>query len=280
MGDHPKALRTTAPAPAGGFALGYWADELRHHREAAGLSRGRLARLINSSESQVAMVESRERAPRPGFIAACDEALETGGALARLWRRVIESAHLDWFRPFTELEARATSMLTFDPQVVPGLLRTEEYARALLRAGRPRDTGEQIEQYVAATLHRQAVLERERPPLLWAVLDEALLHRPVGGWEVMRRQLLRLLETGRSRHVVLQVIPFEVGAHAEMAGARTILRFPDRGDVVYVEGADSGHFVEELDEVAECALRFDLLRAEALSPAKSAALIREAIGEG
>jgi hypothetical protein len=180
--------------------------------------------------------------------------------------------------PFTEMEARATSMLTFDPQVVPGLLRTEDYARALLRAARPRDTDEQVEQHVTATLHRQAILERERPPLLWAVLDEALLHRPVGGWEVMRRQLLRLLEAGRSGHVVVQVLPFEVGAHAEMAGARTILRLPGQGDVVYAEGAGGGRFVDELDEVAECALRFDLLRAEALSPAKSAAVIRETIG--
>jgi hypothetical protein len=167
---------------------------------------------------------------------------------------------------------------------VPGLLQTDDYARAILRAGRPRDTDEQIERHVAARMARQAILGRKYPPLLWVVLDEAALRRPVGGCEVMRAQLVRLVEASASPHVVVQVLPFDLGEHAGMAGARVIVRLPGEDDIVYVEGPGSGQFIGTPEHVADCALRFDLLRATALSPDESVALIRRMIddmsGEG
>jgi hypothetical protein len=162
---------------------------------------------------------------------------------------------------------------------VPGLLQTEDYARAILRAGRPRDGEAEIERLVAARMARQAILTREHPPLLWVVLNEAVLRRPVGGRAVMRAQIAHLAAAAQSRHTVIQVLPFAAGEHAEMGGARVIVSLPDEGDVVYVEGPGSGQIIGTPEEVAECALRFDLLRAVALSPDESVAMIAKMIGD-
>jgi transcriptional regulator with XRE-family HTH domain len=262
-----------------GSALAYFGDELRFHREAERLTQEQLGSAINFSESMVGMVETGKRAPKPDFIKRCDAVLHTGGALARLWKRITESTYPVWFRTFAELEPEATVMLKFEPLVVPGLLQNEDYAREVLRAGRPRDTDEQIEQHVAARLRRQEILTRDKPPLLWVVLDEAVLRRPVGGAEVMHAQLVRLLEVSAAPDVVLQVLPFAAGEHAKMSGPMTIMTLPDVGDVVYVEGPGSGQIIARPEDVANSALLFDLLRATALSPADSAAMIAEVIGE-
>ncbi|HEX6473190.1 MAG TPA: helix-turn-helix transcriptional regulator [Streptosporangiaceae bacterium] len=276
-------MTSRKPAPPLPF-MELLADELRRHREAAGLTQEQLARRIVFSESLVGMVETCRRIPKVEFIQACDTALRTGGALFRIWTRMVEGTYPAWFRPFADLEAAASALFEFEPQAVPGLLQTEDYARAILRAGRPRDSDEEIERHVAARMARQAILTGENPPLLWVVLNEAVLRRRVGGREVMRAQLVRLVEASMSPHVVIQVLPFDMGEHAEMGGARVIARLPDEGDIVYVEGPGSGQLIGIREEVAECALRFDLLRATALSPDESVAMIRgmisEMIGEG
>jgi transcriptional regulator with XRE-family HTH domain len=255
------------------------ADELRRYRDAAGLTQEQLARRINFSESLVAMVETGKRIPKADFIAACDQALSTGDGLDRIWKRMVRSTYPAWFRPFADMEEVATAIFKYESQAVPGLVQTEDYARAILRAGRPRDTDEEIERLVAARMARQAILVRERPPLLWAALDEAVLRRPVGGRAAMRAQLAHLVAAARARHIVVQVLPFAAGEHAGMAGARTILGLPDEGDIVYVEAPGSGLIIGTPEEVAETALRFDLLRAVALSPGESIAMITEMIEE-
>ncbi|MGH3345083.1 MAG: helix-turn-helix domain-containing protein [Carbonactinosporaceae bacterium] len=263
----------------GTSVLGYFAAELRRHRTAVGLTQDQLGEAVSYSGALVGMVETARRAPGRDFAARCDEVLETGGALSRIWPLITRESYPEWFRPFVELEAEATSILTYEVQVVPGLLQTEPYVRAVLRAGPPGDTDEEIERNVAARLERQAVLSREAPPLLWVVLDEAVLRRPVGGSDVMRGQLDHLLDAARSRHVVLQVLPFAAGEHAAMNGAMTLLGFREADDVVYVEDPGSGHVVTRPEQVAACALSYDLLRATALSPAASAGLIAARIGE-
>jgi hypothetical protein len=254
-------------------------DQYRRHREAAGLTQGQLAREIVFSESLVGMVETCKRVPKEDFVQACDRVLDTGGALHRIWQRMVASTFPAWFLPFADLEAAAAALFEFEPLAVPGLLQTEDYARAILRAGRPRDSDEEIERHVAARMARQAILGRDRPPLLWVVLDEAVLRRPVGGREVMRAQLARLVAASASPHIVIQVLPFAVGEHAGMGGARVIVRLPSEGEIVYVEGPGSGQFIGTPEDVAECALRFDLLRATALSPDESVALIHGMIDE-
>ncbi|GAA0323265.1 helix-turn-helix transcriptional regulator [Actinoallomurus spadix] len=222
-------------------ALAYWGDELRFHREQAGLTQEGLGRAIHMSPSMVAMVETGRRAPRIEFIRACDQVLGTNGSLARLWKRIIKHSYLEWFRPFVEVESEATEMLEYEPQAVPGLLQTEDYARAQLRAGRPRDTDEEIEKHVAARMSRQEILTRNDPPFLWVVLDEAVLRRPVGGAAVMRDQLTRLVHASRSPHIVLQVLPFAVGAHPGTNGMMILFTLPDESKLVYAEALGGGH---------------------------------------
>lgn len=264
---------------SGTTALAYWGDELRFYREQAGLTQERLGRAIHMSPSMIAMVETGRRAPRIEFIKACDHVLATNGALTRLWKRIIEHSYLEWFRPFVDVESEATEILEFEPQAVPGLLQTEDYARAQLRAGRPRDSDEEIEKHVAARMSRQEILTRSHPPFLWVVLDEAVLRRPFGGADVMREQLASLVRAAKSPEIVLQVLPFMAGAHAGTSGPMTLFALPDGTRLVYAEAFGGGQIIGLPEEVANCRIAFDLLRACALSPDDSVRVIADMIGE-
>ncbi|TDC47812.1 XRE family transcriptional regulator [Actinomadura sp. KC345] len=264
---------------AGTAALAYWGGELRYYREQAGLTQDQFARTIYVSSSLIAMIETGKRTPKPSFIKDSDQALRTGGALARLWKRLIESSYLEWFRPVVEIEADADSMLKYEAQAVPGLLQTEDYARALLRTGPARASEEQIERHVVARMNRQQILTRDKPPLLWAVMDENVLHRPVGGVEIMRDQLAWLVEAAKSPGIILQVLPFAAGAHAGINGSVTLYSLPDQSDVVYAAGFGGGQIIGCPEEVDECRLALDLLRACALPPEDSVRMIAGLIGE-
>lgn len=264
---------------AGTAALAYWGGELRYHREQAALTQEQFARMIYVSSSLIAMVETGKRTPKPSFIKDCDQALNTGGALARLWKRLIESSYLEWFRPVVEIEADADSMIAYEAQAVPGLLQTEDYARALLRTGPARDSEQKIEQHVAARMNRQQILTRDAPPLFWVILDENVLRRPVGGAEIMRDQFAWLVEMAMSPDVILQVLPYAAGAHAGMNGSMILFSLPDQSDVVYASGFGGGQIIGCPEEVNECRLALDLLRACALPPDDSVQMIAGMIGE-
>jgi hypothetical protein len=156
-----------------------------------------------------------------------------------------------WFRAYVDLESVATLIRTYEGQLVPGLLQTEDYTRALLGGAQLDDTPEEAERRVALRLGRQALLERERAPRLWAVVDEAALRRPVGGRQVMREQLERLIEATKRPNVTLQVLPFAAGAHPAMVGAFSVLRFADQElpDVVYVEHLNNATYLDRREEV-------------------------------
>ncbi|GAA1820457.1 helix-turn-helix transcriptional regulator [Actinomadura chokoriensis] len=264
---------------AGTAALAYWGGELRYHREHAGLTQDQFARTIYVSSSLIAMVETGKRTPKPSFIKDCDQALNTGGALARLWKRLIESSYLEWFRPVVEIEADADSMIAYEAQAVPGLLQTEYYARALLRTGPARDSEQKIEQHVAARMNRQQILTRDAPPLFWVIMDESVLRRPVGGAEIMRDQFAWLVETAKSPDVILQVLPFAAGAHAGMNGSMILFSLPDQSDVIYASGFGGGQIIGCPEEVDECRLALDVLRACALPPDDSVQMIAGMIGD-
>ncbi|HEV2638159.1 MAG TPA: helix-turn-helix transcriptional regulator [Actinocrinis sp.] len=253
----------------------YFGSELRRYRTAADLSQGRLGEIINYTGALVGLVETAKRTPSRDFAERCDDALNTDGALGRLWPLVNRGNFPSWFRGYVELEATATSIATFEVQAVPGLLQTADYARAVLSAGRPGD----VEEKVIARLERQHVLEQAAPPLLWAILDEALLRRPVGGTATMRAQLKRLAELAGAQRIVLQVLPFGTGEHACMDGAMTILSFAEGPDVVYLEGPGNGQLINQPEQVDQCQLRYDLVRAAALSPAASVDMICAAMEE-
>lgn len=186
----------------------------------------------------------------------------------------------DWFELHLGLEDAASMIRTYEVQFLPGLLQTEDYAYAVSRLGYPNTETRKISRLVALRLARQRVLNREDPPHLWAVVDEAVVRRPFGGPEVMRAQLEYLLKMIELPHVTLQVAPFEVTAAA--AGSPvTILRFgdPDLPDKVYLEHLTSAVYLDKQAEVDQYTLIMDRLCAEAFQPAESAEFIRELVDE-
>ena len=184
----------------------------------------------------------------------------------------------DAYTTYIGLEEGAASVYRFDPSIVTGLLQTEDYARAVILSGPAELDPDQVEQRVKIRARRQELLTREQDALrLWAIMDEAALHRQVGGTEVMRGQLEHLLALSKLAKVTLQIVPFAAGAHAGVSGGFSILRFPEAPDpdAVYVENPAGELFVEEDVEVEEFQTAFQRLQAQALSPEATIAMIAE-----
>jgi hypothetical protein len=177
---------------------------------------------------------------------------------------------------YVGLEAAADAIRAYEALVVPGLLQTEDYARAMIHAARPDISAVEVDQRVRVRIGRQSLLTQENPLDLWVVLDEAVLHRPVGGKTVMRRQLDHLAESADRPNVTLQVLPFMAGAHAGMDGTFTMLLYseePPNHNLVFAANAAGGLFLEKDDELNRYAFIFDHLRANALRPGESVAMI-------
>jgi transcriptional regulator with XRE-family HTH domain len=255
-------------------ALALFAAELQAARTRAGMSQDELAARISYSPSLVGMVESMRRVPRLDFAQRCDEALATTGTFARLHEHLRTAPFPSWFRPFVQHEAEAAALHWFEQTLVPGLLQTADYARALLST-RVGASDEDVEQAVSARLERQAILDRDEPPLLWVIMDEAVLRRPVGGADVMRAQVEHLAEMAGRSNVVIQVIPYSVGAHEGVNGAFVIADFAVAPSIVYLETALTGLVVERPEDVASVRLTYDTLRSEAMPRAASLDLLRE-----
>jgi transcriptional regulator with XRE-family HTH domain len=255
-------------------ALVVFAEELRHARTAAGLSQDQLGERINFSGSQIGMVEARRRVPSLDLARRCDEALGTTGTLERLHELLQMTPFAPWFRPYVELEAEATELRSWQSIVVDGLLQTPEYARALLgtRVGASDD---QVEQQVAARLERQEILSRPDPPLLWVVMDECVLRRPVGGPAVMLGQIEHLAEMAARRNIVIQVVSTAVGAHDGVNGSFVIADFADAPGIVYLETALTGMIIDRQEQVTAVRVSYDGLRTEALPRAASSDLMKE-----
>jgi hypothetical protein len=180
---------------------------------------------------------------------------------------------------FIGLEAETSSIRTYQAQLVPGLLQTEDYTRAILKATRmtTRDTDE-AQRFVEVRNARQELLYQKPAIRLWAVLDEAVLRRVIGGHAVMTARLERLAEVAALPHVTLQVLPYDAGEHAALEGSFMILGFSARAeqDVVYLDAATGGVYVEKTEDIDRYASVFDHVRAAALSPKDSIALITDA----
>lgn len=255
--------------------LDYFGSELRRKREAAGMKQGELGSCIFCTGSLIGQIETARKVPTRDFAERVDAALMTDGLFSRLVGLVLRSQLPTWFQPYAEMEAKATYISTFQAQVVYGLLQTEEYARAVLGAPEP----ENLAELVAARMERQRILLRDRSPLVWVVLDEAVLYRPMGGREVMRNQLAHLLSLRSQRRVKLQVLPFSAGQHPGLTGGFNLLRFDDDPDIVYTEDFIQGHMTANPDSVSEGCLHYDQLQAAALSVQDSAALIARVMEE-
>ncbi|WP_435241528.1 helix-turn-helix domain-containing protein [Streptomyces cucumeris] len=250
--------------------LAHFGAEVRLERERLGISREDLGRAAHCGYSLVAKIEAGKRVPVLEFAEACDRMFpHSNGRFARLWPLALRYAFPPWFRKYVELEREATTIRTFESQVIPGLLQTEEYARELLRTGRP----DSLDDLVTARMTRQSLWECDTSPRAWFVLDEQALRRNVGTAEVMGCQLERLLKAGQRPRTVIQVILQSIGAHPGLAGPFTILSFGQGPDVLYVDSFSEGRTVLDAGEVDAAAHAYDLLRSYALSPEASADVI-------
>jgi transcriptional regulator with XRE-family HTH domain len=252
---------------------------LAYYRNRAGLTPEQLGTRVYQSGSQIRKVENGTRTLTPDLAKACENIAELGcnGALTELLDLLGDQLRRrpfpGWFADWPDKEAEAKRLRNFEPLVIPGLLQTEAYARAILST-RLDSTPEEIEQAVTARMERQRILERDQPPELSVILDEAALRRPVGGPEVMRGQLAHL--TMRRPTVAIQVIPLAAGAHEGLrGGAFVIADFEEGAGVAYQDAASSGQIIEDASVVGALAHAWDTLRLEALPRVASLALIEE-----
>jgi transcriptional regulator with XRE-family HTH domain len=238
--------------------------QLRRLRTEQGISREQAGEAIRASEWKIHRLENgqvgykeRDVTDLLALYGVTDPAtVEAFLAVARdanapSWWVQYSEVLPPWFRAYVDLEAAAALIRTYEGQFVPGLLQTEDYMRAVVGGGHLDDLPEEAEHRVQLRLGRQTLLEREDAPRLWAVVDEAALRRPVGGPEVMRAQLERLIEATKLPNVTLQVLPFGAGAHPAMVGAFSVLRFADKElpDVVYVEHLTSALYLSKPEDV-------------------------------
>jgi transcriptional regulator with XRE-family HTH domain len=264
------------------------ASELRALREAAKLTCEEVAEHLECSASKISRVETGRVSVSPRDVRDMLALYQVDPAqLDSLVQLARESRQKGWWHAYSDtmqprfatyigLEDAAAEIRTYELNLIPGLLQTEDYARTVINAGNLTGTQEDVERRVALRMARQPMLlSGINPPQFWAVLDEGALHRTVGGQGLMRFQLDHLLEIADMPNVAVQVIPFTAGAHPGMGKPFVILSFPERADpdVVYLEDLTSTLYLEDVDEIDRYNVLFNHLRATALSFEESAALI-------
>ena len=269
-------------------------SRLRRLRIEAGISREQAGEAIRASEWKIHRLENgqvgfKERdivdllrlygVDDPGevaeFLVLAREANAPG------WWHHYGDVLPQWFRSYVDLESAATLIRAYEGQLVPALLQTEDYIRAVVGGAHLEDRPEEAERRVGLRLGRQQLLTQETPPRLWAVVDEAALRRPVGGREVMRAQLKRLIEATELPNVTLQVLPSDAGAHPAMMGAFSVLRFGDQAlpDIVYVEQLTSALYLSKQEDVNQYLHVMESICDRSSAPGETAEILNRIVGE-
>ncbi|WP_282796167.1 helix-turn-helix transcriptional regulator [Streptomyces sp. CC224B] len=255
----------------------FFGAELKRRRENAGLTQVELGARVFVSGGYIGQFEQAIRKPQLDVAQRIDEVLQTEGFFERLWLKLIkDSPFAAWFQAVVELERLATRISEFAPTIVPGLLQTPEYARAMMWAGNPFATEEYVEDKVRARLDRGRILKDATRPVYWAILQESVLRAPVGGAAAMAKQLQHIATLVRERKVQVQVLPFASGAVSAMGHMMKLMEFDDAPPTVYTESQLSGTLLDEPSVVKRVTTTYDLLRAAALSPEASLPLIESA----
>jgi len=255
-------------------SLATFAGQLRAWRKKLGWTQVELANKLGYSASLVSGVETMDKPPTSDFARACDRILGTPDTFVALQELVAREAYPAFFAPVVPFEREAARIHGWELGAIPGLLQTEDYARALIRVSRPMDSEAAVERLVAARVERQAILSRENPPVVWYVIDEGILRRSVGGPAVMGTQIDRVIEAASTPGVVIQVLPFTAD-HAGTDGPISIYEFADAPTVCYTECYSGGRIVEAHAEVVDLTMVMSLLRAAALPPRESLEVIRQ-----
>ncbi|ANH92017.1 MULTISPECIES: helix-turn-helix transcriptional regulator [unclassified Streptomyces] len=263
-------------------------QELRRLRELKGMTAEEVAERLLVSQSKISRLENGRRSISQRDVRdLCGVyEVEDHRIVDSLMQMAKDSRQQGWWHSFGDipysvyigLETDAASLRVYDPQVVPGLLQTRQYAEALIAGALPETTPADIEKRVQVRMRRQErIAAAENPLRLWTVLDEAALRRVVGGPALMREQLEHLVEQSRLPHVTVQVIPFGMGAHPGLNGQYAILEFPDTADssVVYIEGVTSDLYLEKANDVQKYSVMYEHLRAQALNVEQSREFIEK-----
>jgi transcriptional regulator with XRE-family HTH domain len=270
------------------------ARQLQALREKAGLSYEQAAEAIYSSEWTIRRMERAEGGFKPltvkslliaygitdireidAFLALAKDASKPG------WWHSYDDILPAWFRTAVGLEEAATLIRAYEPQVIPGLLQTEGYIRAITAASFPAATPDYAERTVALRLARQQLLHRASPPGYWVVMDETVLRRPIGGRHVMRDQLTHLIQAAEQPEVTIQVIPFAAGWHPALYGMFNIFRFPgdEIPDIVYSEALTGAYYLNKPDETARYTQALDTMCAQAATPEQTITILRDIMKE-
>ncbi|MFJ8751685.1 Scr1 family TA system antitoxin-like transcriptional regulator [Streptomyces sp. NPDC102441] len=255
----------------------FYGAELRRLREAAGLSQNDLGERVFCSGTYIGLFEAGERRPQEEISRALDELLGSGEHLQRLCRLARTSKVAAYFADAAELQQRAVSIAEYSSMIIPGLLQTKSYARALTRGAHPYASDDVIDNHVRTRMDRGLLLDSPDAPVLWVIVHEAALRLPVGGAAVIAEQLDHLHTQGSARpRVVVQVLPFSAGSSSLLDTPVTLMHFSDAPPAVYMEAAYSGQLVEDSGLVEQISSAYDLARASALSPEASLSLIKSA----
>jgi transcriptional regulator with XRE-family HTH domain len=253
-----------------------FAFELRQHRAAAKLTQRQLAERMGYSDAMVAMVETAKRPPSERFAELCDEVFGLDGTMKRLYIATTWNKAPEYFRPWLEEEQEATGLRSWEPMLIPGLFQTEAYARLVL-AAEPGTTSDEVDERVRGRMQRKAILHRHDPPLVSALVDEAVIRRPVGDTGVIREQLSYLLEVAQHPQVTVQVVPYSAQAMCGLLGGFIIAERNEVPYTAYVEGQPNGRTVEDRNVIGKLLRRYDAIRAEAVPFSQSLTLIEEAV---
>ncbi|MFF9031391.1 helix-turn-helix domain-containing protein [Streptomyces iakyrus] len=255
-----------------------YGEELRLRRTAARLTQEELGDQVVCSPTLISHFEAGRRLPKPDDARRIDRALGTDGFFAR-WLEDLESRYTDHFAAVAELEQLAIQIQQFALSLVPGVLQTDGYARALFGAYRPNHTTEELDELVVIRTQRRRILDGPAQPVVWTLLDEAVLRRRVGGPRVMAEQLHKVANLAESGRLRLHVLPYGVGAHALMQSLLTLMTFEDSAPVAYVEGFQTGNLMDDPALVSACQTAYALALSDALSQQESLALVRAAAEE-
>jgi transcriptional regulator with XRE-family HTH domain len=254
----------------------FFGTELKRQREDAGLTQAELGARVFVSGAYIGQFEQAIRKPQLDIASRIDGILQTDGIFERLCRKLIDDPrYADYFATAVELERLATTIYDFEPTVVPGLLQTPAYARALILATHPFATEEFIDGRVSARMERSRLLADSARPMYWVVVHETVLRVPVGGPDMVAQALEHMAGMAQERKALVQVLPFSAGASA-YHGSLRLMEFEDAPPTAYTETSFSGSLLDDPAVVKQAHRAYDLLRGAALSPEASLDMIRSA----
>jgi transcriptional regulator with XRE-family HTH domain len=262
--------------PAESTAKKRFGAELRAHRTRRGWTQAQLGEKLGYSGSYISDVERGDCGVTDDFAKLCDgkEVFDLPGTFLRLYEDLQRESFPTWFAPIVPIEREATKITGYEPSFIPGLLQTPDYARTLVKARRPQDDEETVSGTVQARIDRQGILARPKPPLCWWLMAETVIRQLVGGPEVMGAQLDRLLKAVEAPGLVIQVFPFSAPDYAGTDGPLHLYERPDVPMVAYTECVGGARLIQDQQEVSDLATVIGALKASALSPRESVALMR------